>query len=109
MTFQGHYNENHMTLSVPTKILLQEGKIKVKLTCNPYGCSNDGNKYTFGYWESANAQILDKNGQYDEESTFDLEFKQGPYMATKESLQNERIVNGNAGTATPSLLALPKK
>ena len=41
LTFQGHYNENTLSVYVPTKMLQEENKIRVKMVCNPYACSDD--------------------------------------------------------------------
>lgn len=62
LTFQGHYNENTLSLFVPTKMLQEEGKIRVNMICNPYGCSDDRDRLTFGFWETAQAFLLGKDG-----------------------------------------------
>ena len=42
LKFQGHYNENEFTLNIPTKVLKENEKVRIKMICNPYACSDDG-------------------------------------------------------------------
>ena len=44
------------------------------MVCNPYGCSNDKNKVTFGFWDTVQAFNLDKDNQnIDMDNVFALE------------------------------------
>ena len=103
MTFLGHYNENSLNVYIPTKMLKEEGKIILNMTCNPYGCSDDGQLITFGYWETSHAYLLTKDGsQLDLDNKIALKQDQGPFNATKESLEDDKCnAAGNMGTATP--------
>lgn len=74
-----------MTMYVPTKTLQEEGKIRVNMKCNPHGCSDDGRRVTFGYWEQSKAYLLGKDeaaNQLDEARAFDLKHEQGPFKPT---------------------------
>ena len=74
------------------------------MTCNPYGCSDDGNLTTFGYWEASYAYLLGKDGQKLDgtEDYLELKQEQGPFDPIKESLDNDKSNIGNMGTATPA-------
>jgi hypothetical protein len=103
LKFQGHYNENSLTLFVPTKTLQEEGKVRVNMKCNPYGCSNDGRRVTFGHWETSKVFLYEKDGsKINEASAFELKQEQGPLVPTPESLLNTKAATGNAGSATPA-------
>merc|ERR1711937_221294 len=72
------------------------------MVCNPYGCSNDNQRVTFGYWDTAQAFLMSKDGsEIDMTNAIDLKYDQGPLKPTKESLLNTQNANGNNGTATP--------
>lgn len=71
------------------------------MKCNPYACSDDGKKITFGYWTSTTAYLLNKDGtSYDTNNLTNLKYEQGPFKPTKESLQVVKPKTGNSGTAT---------
>lgn len=102
MKFQGHYNENTLSVFVPTKLLVEEGQIRINIQCNPHACSDDGKKTTFGYWDLARAYLLGKDGKpQDEVDAVELKFEQGPLKPTKDSLKISKAATGNLGTATP--------
>ena len=94
-----------MKISVPTATLQEEGKVRINMTCNPYGCSNDGKRVTFGHWEQTKASLVGKEADGND-TTFDLKQEQGPYIPTADSLTNSKSASGNAGTATPAKLGI---
>lgn len=81
LKFQGHFNENALTVYVPTATLQNEGKIRINMVCNPHGCSDNGQRVTFGHWEQTKAHLIGENKE-GQDSTFDLKQEQGPYKPT---------------------------
>ena len=72
-------------MSIPTKTLEEEERIRIKMMCDPNSVSDCGKSIRYGNWEDSVAVLFCKDGsQLVESNSFELKQEQGPFKPLPE-------------------------